>query len=350
MKIIRNTTLIFLPLCIVLITAIALMINYDIEHLKNYHMAIYAQLAVPPAALATIIGSIFLAFRSTVTSTFISNILFNIICLFSFVIYFNFESSIGLNTLDFSLVLIVTSCFYFMISMLLIVLFQRNRIKKFLISRSLSRQQDTSDWFSYSKVLLINTSGMKLFQFLDLLIVEVLGVHGEKAVGYYGSFLVIAGLIFSTVNSIKKVIRPRLAANLDPVVHQRNLNLCNLIQISLLVMISVIILIFSKKILYLFGSDFVQHAGQLDVYVIGTVFSLIPSLSTFDPLYGGYHKILLYKTYVNIFLICFICSFAYYFYSLSGMVWSVVIINNLSNYSLFLYIYRRAKLKYLFVI
>ena len=75
MKIIRNTTLIFLPLCMVLITAIALMINYDIEHLKNYHMAIYAQLAVPPAALATIIGSIFLAFRSTITSTFISNIL-----------------------------------------------------------------------------------------------------------------------------------------------------------------------------------------------------------------------------------------------------------------------------------
>ena len=348
MKIIRNSILIFFPLCIILILIIAFMIHYNINHLKNYHMAVYAQLAVPSAALAVIIGSIFLALRSTVVSSIITNILFNLIALFSFVVFFNVESSIGLDVLDLALVLIVTSLFYFMISMLLIIFFYRNRIRNFLSSRKLLKAEDSSDWLGYSKVLLMNNSATKLFQFLDLLIVEVIGVHGENQVGYYGSFLVIVGLVYSVVNMVKMVIKPRLAAKLDPAVNQRNLNLCNFIQIVFLVIFSIIILAYSKHILHLFGDDYVQHAGQLDIYVVGSVFSLIPSLCVYDPLYYGYHKILLLMTSVNILLIVVVCPFAYYFYNLTGMVWSVVIINNIGNYSLFFYVHRRSKLKYLF--
>ena len=147
---------------------------------------------------------------------------------------------------------------------------------------------------------------------------------------------------------VKTIIKPRLAAKLDPKVNQRNLNLCNLIQIVFLAVFSIIILAYSKQILHLFGHDYVQHAGQLDIYVIGSVFSLIPSLCVYDPLYYGYHKILLLKTNLNILLVVVVCPFAYYFYNLTGMVWSVVIINNIVNYSLFIYVHRRSKLKYLF--
>ncbi|MAR84093.1 MAG: hypothetical protein CMF55_04815 [Legionellales bacterium] len=350
MKIIRNSILVFLPLCILFIAAIAFMIHYDIEHLKDFHMAVYAQLAVPPASLAVIIGSIFLAFRNSMIATIISNILFNLICLISFVIYFNLDATLGLNVLDLALVLIVTSFVYFILSMVLVLLLHKRTLKKALDSRVLSDKEDTSNWLRYSKVLLLNSSAVKLVQFLDLLIVELIKVHGEKVVGYYSSFLIITGMLYSTVNAIKLVIKPRIAANLDSASNQRNLNLCNSVQIILLAIITVFMVVYSKQILLLFGQDYVQHAGQLNIYAIGSFLSLIPALCVLDPLYHGYHKILLLKTYVNVFLIIVICPFMYYFYALTGMVWSVVIINNIVIYSLFFYVRRCAKLKYLIVV
>ncbi len=350
MKIIRNSILVFLLLCIVFIIAIALMTHYDIEHLKNYHMAVYAQLAVPPAALAIIIGSIFLAFRNSMISIIISSILFNLICLISFVIYFNINATLGLNVLDLALILIAASFFYFVVSMVLLFLLHKRTLKMFLDSRGVSKNEDSSNWLSYSRSLLVNSSTAKLIQFLDLLIIEFIAVHGEKIVGYYNSFLVVSSLLYSTTTAIKLVIKPRIASNLDLATNQRNLNLCNWVQISLLSIMTIVIVFYSKQILSLFGEDYAYHAGQLDVCTIGIFLSLIPELCCLDPLYHGYQKILFLKTYANVFLVLVICPFTYYFYNLSGMVWSVAIINNIVRYGLFFYVRRRAKLKYLIVV
>ena len=128
---------------------------------------------------------------------------------------------------------------------------------------------------------------------------------------------------------------------------QRALDFANYIQWGCVLLVAVVITVFSHRLLGHFGKSFVAYAPLLTIYTIGSIIALLPGLSIFGPMIEGYEKVLLIESGSKIFLAIVIGSLSYYFYGLTGIVWSIVLIKNIVSFGLFFYVKARSKLKYM---
>ena len=349
-RIICRMFLLFCLLCILCFSIVFYLIHARYQNISHFHLAVYVQLIVPVFSLTILFGMYLLAFRSVAIANVICNAAFNIVCFIGFFILFHLNFNESHLTIWMALTIAVSSLICMIISAGILLIKYGKQLREYLENSQSVTAKLSRVWMSYSRVLLLNTVIYVLIQFIDLLIVELVNKHGEKNVGYYSAILVISNMINMISNIVRSLLTPRLSVDMPHTVHQRNLNLSNKFQLICILMGCLLISVFSKYILGLFGVDYVDKSQLLIIFVVGSGLSVLPSLCYFDPLYHGYPKVLLIRNFSYIILVLVLCPVSYYFYNLMGMVWCIVAIKNITNFFLFFYVSRRSQLKYFFVI
>jgi len=158
--------------------------------------------------------------------------------------------------------------------------------------------------------------------FLDLLILEVFESN-EHMVGYLSACCLITGFLWLIPQNCYNNISPKISYLLESEEGKKKLQLLinksNKLSFILMLVLSVIIITFSKSILSTFGPSYTQAQLPLILLVFSGMFGIIKKPITLILSYGGYEQFI-FKISISMLVIFLIIGIpATYFFGINGI-------------------------------
>ncbi len=278
------------------------LIKYNIVNAPFIHPAIFSFWIIPFSAAMLILTAITAAFQEYIFSSFSNKVL---IYLFSMILIYVWSTSIGiLNTY----VAILCIGIAYIITVILQLIYLFFKIPESYYKAKFLREDKS--WKSVSLQLFYTRLGYLISSTINLIMLEVLGTH-KADVGNFAAILTILSVMqltsiaFSFV--LEPMIKPCFTYNRLKFL-QYFLNIVNAVNVSALILFSLIIAIFGKELLAHFNPIFANAYDSLILSLIGiTIYFLLPT-SRAVLNFAGYTpkmtKILSYQVAIFLVLDC----------------------------------------------
>lgn len=257
----------FLLLLFIFLAILLLVHLFDIKRIETYHIAIYLLFFSPVGASIVLITSYLQCNSNIYWANFLQNaarFVFLIPLLFVTIYFFNAALSTA------TLILIIIATFGLLLIVELAVLFLKApTIAKHLMASYHHRPAEVdSAWKKTSLRLITSQIIFSILTVLDLYIVEIFS-RNEHSVGEYAALLVVTGVSSSISGAICSFLAPLIAPNIDtnkPYL-QKAINSAALINASANLLVIVLIGVFLKYVLSLFGAAYYNDT-TVAVYLI----------------------------------------------------------------------------------
>lgn len=342
-------------LCISFLIATAMFFFHAVgyKHLSSYELVIFTLWITPFTAFAMLLQKFILGNNRPVASYILQNDFTYLTQLTLFMLAIS-VIGIQLNSLSFSLILILSYAFIILVSLSFIQMHNErffSYIKEHLIDR---RHQVCPEWKKMSiKVILIGIIYYVIVA-LDLFILKVI-TPDKSQVGIYSVAWIICNIFIIAPKSIYTLILPQIDlytqrnASYPISSFQKLLNKINGVVGIILLIFVLIVLVLGKEILFFFGP---QYASAYLVLVICIFTAVLSSLSV-----SGVN-LLLYSSNINTLLAIDIVNFSLtlvlgivltYFYNIIGISVARLIVQAAITILLVVYAKKKTMIKSLTV-
>jgi O-antigen/teichoic acid export membrane protein len=304
LRFVAKTIAIFFVIILVAVLLIWLLDYFHIKSMQSYHLAIYALIFTPLAAIAVFLYNTLVAAGRSSLSTFIYKLVLPILIIVFFIIgveYLNIPPKNPLIIIVLFLVLLMLVlaqvCIFYLTS--------TGQLYAGLKSTTHSFKNRVSIWKRVSLKIYGSSIFIILNSVLGLLIVELV-LPGEGGVGHFSAILVISTLLLLIPSAIYQPVHVKISGFRSSAekerLFKRALLKTNLLYFLLSLTVSALLIVFSKWLLAHFGKEYIAFYVALIVNIIAVFFAATGTSPSILLKSGGYEKFALYINIVRFFI------------------------------------------------
>jgi len=267
---------------------------FGIREIHKYYILFYVLWITPLAAAFKLLARFLLCTDFVLRMMFLYDV---VVYLVEFTLYF-MVISVFKYQLNYLMIIAVLGVSYFLLTLLTYSCLNKNVTH--MIWQGLNHWTKISItspiWFAQSSKLIVNSLVFMITSSLDLFIVKTCSATGHHA-GQYAAILTIMSFIWLIPNNLYQKVRPMMSNALTTpegrLVLQARLDQTNKVVFTILSMVTIIIIVFSRPILQLFGENYVQAQPALICLTIGSALSALIQVSGIILIFADFEGLVL---------------------------------------------------------
>lgn len=320
LRMIRISFLLCVALAIAAYGILHLLHIWQFKNIRTYHMAIYMFWVAPLAALSTLLSSYLLCANYTLLSNFLNNIQPVIyVLLFVFVVMF---FNITFRSTSLSLLLMCAFVLLICIELFFITQHIPKLFTHMLVAFEFKKNRDThSDWLKVSLRMAVNNLLYLIICASDLMIVQLVS-ENKNEVGFYAVAFTIAAAVLVIPQNLYVPLKTKISQLVDSAKGKqelvRELKQLNRYTLFFILLVGGGILIFSKPLLFHFGSDYLQANSSLVILTLGYMAAAYAPAASMVIAYSGNEKRLLDITLIELGFLIIVGVILTYFWGYTG--------------------------------
>lgn len=349
MRVIRISFCITISIAVLSYVIMQILHIWHIKDIRTYHLAIYMLWVTPISAMFTLLNSYLLCADAILSYKFIQSMKYAVGIILFLMMVFLAKFSVDkimliLMLILVNLILLLAACF----------LLKKNTptllsdVIRALCLRTIPEYVLHADWFPISIRLATHGIMARIIFSIDLILIGIM-VPNKDAVGLYAIALTIASVLFVIPQSLYTILKANISDMVEIAEGRKRLQAefqhLNRLTLGIGLFLSVLILVYSKTLLYYFGMFYLQATPIVNILLFGC---MIGSFS-FGPIsmliYGGYESLILKISICELIAILLLGSILTYLFGPVGTAVATSTVLVCKTVILHVSVYRQTKIK-----
>lgn len=285
---------IFILSTLILLASIAIYHFFNHTQIDHQHPIYYSVAIVPFLCIINLLSGLYLCIDRLILGAANKNIFYPALNLFLILIFYFFNGSVNSNQAVF------TTAFTAAIISLVMVLHIK-QIFPSLFSSTIKKTHQTKEWLKTSLPGMLNAFSLSLSTQVNLFMLEILA-HNENQVSFFAASHRLSSIVFILSTGLSMIFIPKISAAMARGQKERQglFKQYTITSISLGLPITILLCVFSKTLLSLFGSSYLE--GRLALELIATsYFTTLLFLPIENFLYfGGHERIIILSVLIRL--------------------------------------------------